>query len=146
MMSPFKDEEFNDPEGILEDEDFVIGINPFNHPGNEYDVNKAFDMELKPSITEELRNYEVNNEKDQHESLGSCCGQQDEEKPHVHVLKRKPIGKNYYEKNICRYLTRMTIKCMISREYKQKVLELCANNTEVYKNLLNNFLIKIEYK
>lgn len=58
INSAFKDDYENDPEQILDDEDFCKGFNPFNHQDNDYTVAKAFEMELKPSITEALRKCE----------------------------------------------------------------------------------------
>lgn len=40
----------------------------------------------------------------------------------------------------------MCIRSLISREYRQKVLDLCGGDREIYQKIVDNFLRKIEYK
>lgn len=52
--------------------------------------------------------------------------------------------KKNYDKNICRYLTRKTIRCFAHPEYRAKVVKFCNNDEKLYMNATEYFIRRIE--
>jgi len=59
------------------------------------------------------------------------------------VSKKKKLAKNY-DKNICRYLTRRTVRKFAHEEYEEKVMELCDHDEELYENVTEFYTRNIE--
>lgn len=55
----------------------------------------------------------------------------------------KSAAKNY-DKNICRYLVRCSIRSFINEKYQKLVMQLCGNSESQYDGLVNYFTKNME--
>lgn len=60
------------------------------------------------------------------------------------IVKQPKQNAKNYDKNICRYLTRRTIRCFANFEYYEQVLKFCNGNRDLYSEATEFFTRRIE--
>ncbi|KRX06480.1 hypothetical protein PPERSA_05093 [Pseudocohnilembus persalinus] len=139
--------------------------NDFELNSNQIDFSMSTPSQQPFNFSEKNAKQQEKSEKfDFLDSIGECFGtgpsiknSQKQTQPFKIVMKSRKIQKQEkkskdeqkknsknYDKNICKYLTRTTIRAFYSLKYVDQVMEFCSQNEDLYSDATQYFIRNLE--